>query len=100
MLFFSISSRKKKIGNDKTKERKTVCVAFAHKRSVAAKSGTRMCVFATFLIVLVKYLLFVLFIFCWFLYFLQDVLKPLLDIALDISQLQKLTGRDAPTVIT
>ena len=59
-----------------------------------------MCVFATFLIVLVKYLLFVLFIFCWFLYFLQDVLKPLLDIALDISQLQKLTGRDAPTVIT
>ena len=61
---------------------------------------TAMCVFAAFLIVLVKYLLFVLFIFCWFLYFLQNVLKPLLDIALDISQLQKLTGRDAPTVIT
>ena len=41
MLFFSISSGKKKIGNDKTKERKTVCVVFAHKRSMAAKSGNR-----------------------------------------------------------
>ncbi|XP_068675965.1 phosphoglucomutase-1-like [Montipora foliosa] len=30
----------------------------------------------------------------------QVVLKPLLDIGLTISQLQQLTGRDAPTVIT
>lgn len=30
----------------------------------------------------------------------QDVLKPLINIALEISQLQKLTLRDAPTVIT
>lgn len=29
-----------------------------------------------------------------------DVLKPLINIALEISQLQKYTGRDAPTVIT
>jgi len=31
---------------------------------------------------------------------LQIVLKPLLDIALNISQLEKFTGRNAPTVIT
>lgn len=30
----------------------------------------------------------------------QVVLKPLLDIALSISQLQQFTGRDSPTVIT
>lgn len=29
-----------------------------------------------------------------------DMLKPLINIALEISQLQKYTGRDAPTVIT
>lgn len=29
-----------------------------------------------------------------------DTLKPLINIALDISQLKKYTGRDAPTVIT
>ncbi|KAL4236477.1 Phosphoglucomutase-1 [Mactra antiquata] len=30
----------------------------------------------------------------------QDVLKPLINIALEISKLQELTGRDKPTVIT
>ncbi|XP_052104503.1 phosphoglucomutase-1-like isoform X2 [Mytilus californianus] len=30
----------------------------------------------------------------------QDVLKPLIDIALEISQLRELTGRQSPTVIT
>eukprot|EP00039_Didymoeca_costata_P000782 m.47240 g.47240 ORF g.47240 m.47240 type:complete len:556 (-) comp10470_c0_seq2:300-1967(-) len=30
----------------------------------------------------------------------QDVLKPLVDVALEISSLQELTGRNAPTVIT
>ncbi|CAH0549363.1 unnamed protein product [Brassicogethes aeneus] len=30
----------------------------------------------------------------------QDILKPLVNIALEMSQLQKFTGRDAPTVIT
>lgn len=29
-----------------------------------------------------------------------DMLKPLINIALEISQLKKYTGRDAPTVIT
>ena len=29
-----------------------------------------------------------------------DVIKPIADIALEISKLQALTGRDAPTVIT
>jgi phosphoglucomutase len=30
----------------------------------------------------------------------SDMLKPLINIALEISQLKKFTGRDAPTVIT
>lgn len=30
----------------------------------------------------------------------QQMLKPLIDVALEISQLQRYTGRDAPTVIT
>lgn len=30
----------------------------------------------------------------------QDMLKPLIDVALEISQLKKYTGRDKPTVIT
>jgi phosphoglucomutase len=30
----------------------------------------------------------------------QVVLKPLIDIALDVSQLKEFTGRDKPTVIT
>ena len=100
MLFFSISSGKKRLAT--TKQRKGKQFVWYSHISVAwpLSRVTAMCVFATFLIVLVKYLLFVLFIFCCFLYFLQNVLKPLLDIALDISQLQKLTGRDAPTVIT
>ena len=34
------------------------------------------------------------------LFFLQDMLKPLVNIALEISGLQKLTGREKPTVIT
>ena len=29
-----------------------------------------------------------------------DVVKPIADIALEISKLKELTGRDAPTVIT
>ena len=40
MLFFSISSGKKRLATT-TKERKTVCVVFAHQRSMAAKSGNR-----------------------------------------------------------
>lgn len=30
----------------------------------------------------------------------QDILKPLVEIALEISKLQQLTGRERPTVIT
>jgi phosphoglucomutase len=30
----------------------------------------------------------------------QDALKPLIDVALQISKLQEFTGRDKPTVIT
>lgn len=30
----------------------------------------------------------------------QDVLKNIIDLALDVSQLKKLTGREKPTVIT
>ena len=32
--------------------------------------------------------------------FVQEVLKPLICIALELSKLQQLTGRDRPTVIT
>lgn len=30
----------------------------------------------------------------------QEVLRPLISIALELSKLKELTGRDAPTVIT
>jgi phosphoglucomutase len=30
----------------------------------------------------------------------QDALKPLIDVALELSQLEKFTGRKEPTVIT
>lgn len=32
--------------------------------------------------------------------FLQDLLKPLIDVALELSKLKEFTGRDRPTVIT
>ena len=35
-----------------------------------------------------------------YLFLFQTVLKPLIDIALKISQLRELTGRQEPTVIT
>jgi len=31
---------------------------------------------------------------------LQDILKPLVDIALELSKLREFTGRNEPTVIT
>ena len=45
------------------------------------------------IIVVFSYLLY-------FLFWVQVMLKPLVEIALKISKLRELTGRDEPTVIT